>query len=48
MKLIDLVNREGKKWKKISEVFEKRTQNQIKNRFFSRILKIWNNKQNKD
>ena len=40
MKLVDLINQNGRDWKTISSVFPNRTQNQVKNRFFGRIQKL--------
>ena len=45
--LINLLNKHGRKWKKIEEEMKIRTQNQIKNRYFNRILKLWKDKQEK-
>lgn len=40
MKLIELYNMFGKRWKSIAEELEKRSENQVKNRFYGRILPL--------
>lgn len=40
MKLIELYNKIGKKWKLIARKLNNRSENQVKNRFYGRILPL--------
>ena len=40
LQLINFLNKFGKNWKKIENMLEGRTQNQIKNRYFGRLKKL--------
>lgn len=40
LKLIELFNKHGKKWKKIAKQLKDRSENQVKNRYYGRILPL--------
>ena len=44
LRLVDLINKYGRKWNKIVEEMGTRSHNQIRNRYNHRIMKVWKQK----
>lgn len=44
MKIIECINKYGKKWKQIEKELGNRTDNQIKNRYYGRLKILYKNK----